>query len=257
MSDDNLSKQSDELEALISIYGDKVTVRTNNEQKTCGIEIDDVTLNVTMLHSYPNESPPIYEISAPFLRGVEKRKVCQKLEDIYAESFIGEPGVIYAWTECIREFVNEWKSRNSESTVDIDETSYDDCDEVSKDIQDKLKLSTSAKCPDILTGGCIEDRKSVFQPHFARVNSMDEVKLVTNYGLFIYDVTQVKVRGLHFCDSMYEGLSKTGNLVCRVGRGPGRRLLIKNGTLISIYWIVTEIRVVYCIVYHILLFSAI
>ena len=197
MSDDNLSKQTDELEALTSIYGDLVTVRMNNGQKTCDIKIDDVTLNVTMLHTYPNESPPIYEISAPFLRGVEKRKVCQKLEDIYAENFIGEPGVIYAWTECIREFVDEWKSVKSDAAnADVGETSGSDCDEVSENLSEKLKLSSDAKCPEILTGGCIEDRKSVFQPHFARVNSMEEVKLVTTVGIWLLDRSGIQMMNM-------------------------------------------------------------
>ena len=35
----------------------------------------------------------------------------------------------------------------------------------------------------------------------------------THEGLFINDVTQVGVRCSHFCDTIYGGLSKTGNLV--------------------------------------------
>lgn len=177
MSDesDNLSKQADELEALMSIYGDSVTVRSNNGQRTCDVRIDDVTLTVTMLFTYPNDSPPIYEISAPSLRGIEKRKLCQQLEDIYADGFIGEPGVIYAWIECIREFMDQ-------SSKDVDEDEVEsDCDEVSDKLSENMKLSdhsSGLKCPEILTGECIEDRKSVFQPHFARVNNLDEVKLV-------------------------------------------------------------------------------
>ena len=184
MSDeiDNLSKQADELEALMSIYGDAVTVCSNNGQRSCDIRIDDVTLTVTMLFTYPNDSPPIYEISAPFLRGVEKRKLCQQLEDIYADGFIGEPGVIYAWIECIREFID--KSSKNESTTEEDEVESD-CDEVSDKLSENMKLdhSSGLKCPEILTGECIEDRKSVFQPHFARVNNIDEVKLVIHFVL--------------------------------------------------------------------------
>ena len=40
---------------------------------------------------YPREAPPTYEISAPFLRGIEKQLLYNKLEAIYAENFIGEP----------------------------------------------------------------------------------------------------------------------------------------------------------------------
>ena len=86
------------------------------------------------------------------------------------------------------EFVDEWKSVKSDAAnADVGEASGSDCDEVSENLSEKLKLSSGAKCPEILTGGCIEDRKSVFQPHFARVNSMEEVKLVTTVGIRLLD----------------------------------------------------------------------
>ena len=186
---DNLSKQADELEALTSIYGDSVVVRSNNGQRTCDISINDVstttsrrfdvTLTVTMLYTYPNDSPPIYEISAPFLRGSDKRKLSQKLEEIYAEGFIGEPGVIYAWTECIREFVEELKKSEDVGGDVADEASSPEVDQVSDHFSDSLKISKEMKCPEIMTGECIEDRKSRFQPHFARVTSLTEVQQVT------------------------------------------------------------------------------
>jgi hypothetical protein len=178
---DNLSKQCDELEALTSIYGDCVVVRSNNGLKTCDVSIDDVTLTVTLLHTYPNDSPPIFEMSAPFLGGSDKRKLSQKLEDIYADGFIGEPGVIYAWIECIREFVEELKS-SKDGDVANDTSSSPDLDEVSDNFSDNLKIDSKdvvVKCPEILTGECIEDRKSVFQPHFAKVTSLAEVQQVT------------------------------------------------------------------------------
>jgi hypothetical protein len=75
MSEDNLSKQCDEIEALTSIYGDAVVTHCTYGQKTCDVKISDgVTLSVTMPYSYPNESPPIFEISAPLLRGNDKNR---------------------------------------------------------------------------------------------------------------------------------------------------------------------------------------
>jgi len=32
-----------------------------------------------------------------------------------------------------------------------------------------------------VTGDCIEDRKSIFQPHFAKVTSQEEVKMVRKF----------------------------------------------------------------------------
>ena len=42
-------------------------------------------------------------------------------------------------------------------------------------------------------------------------------------GLFINDVMQVGGGDSHFCDSFYEDLSKTGNLVWEMGRKRGVR----------------------------------
>ena len=108
------------------------------------------------------------------------QKLTQKLETIYADSFVGEPGVVYAWVECIQEFINQWSaSKGGLSTL----ASFVDNagEELSTDLSTKLSVSSEdeIECPDILTGGCIEDRKSVFQPHFAEVHSVAEVKAVS------------------------------------------------------------------------------
>ena len=182
MSDDNVSKQFDEIEVLTSIYGDAVQVRVNDGQRCCDVTIvADVTLTVTMPASYPNESPPIFEISAPYLNRQDKQVLHQKLEEIYADNFIGEPGVVYAWTECIREFVEKRQCVTTTASKDVDEDAS--FESVTEEFSSGLKIktagsATSAICPEILTGGCIEDRKSVFQPHYAKVTSLEEVQLV-------------------------------------------------------------------------------
>jgi len=186
MCDDNLARQCDEIEALTSIYGDIVHVRSNDGQQCCDVTItNDVTLTVTMPPTYPNDSPPVFEISAPYLNRQDKQRLLIKLEEIYADNFIGEPGVIYAWAECVREFVEECQSVTAVPTtpqakVD-EETSLEG---VSGDFSNRLKIKNSSlscsttKCPEILTGQCIEDRKSVFQPHYAKVTTLEEVHLV-------------------------------------------------------------------------------
>jgi len=183
MSEDNFSKQCDEIEALTSIYGDVVQVRTNDGQQCCDVHInDEVTLTVTMPITYPNESPPVYEISAPYLSRSEKQNLFIKLDEIYADGFIGEPGVVYAWTECIREFVEELKNVTTKTASPADQAAHLSVQDVAENLSGNLKIhpnsSPSVKCPEILTGGCIEDRKSVFQPHYAKVTSLEEVKAV-------------------------------------------------------------------------------
>jgi hypothetical protein len=74
----------------------------------------------------------------------------------------------------------------------------------------------STKCPEIVTGSCIEDRKSVFQAHFAAVSSADEVAAVitsllankkianATHNMYAYRIRKresekVKMRTLVFC----------------------------------------------------------
>jgi len=44
-----------------------------------------------MPENYPRQSPPTYEMSAPFLKSMEKQQLYNKLEEIYADNFVGEP----------------------------------------------------------------------------------------------------------------------------------------------------------------------
>lgn len=173
---DNYTKQTDEIEALTSIYGDTLTVRLNSGQRACEISLEDVTLTVTMPITYPSDSPPSYEISAPFLSGSDKQNLSRKLENIYAEGFIGEPGVIYAWAECVREHVDGW--RENKKFLFSDEALSDEEEKNPEPRQAAEK--SNVKCPEILTGECLEDRKSIFQPHFAKVTSLEEVQAVVN-----------------------------------------------------------------------------
>ena len=55
-------------------------------------------------------------------------------------------------------------------------------------------------------------------------------------GLFINDVTQAGGGGSHFCDTMFEGLSKTGNLVWQRGSENLKicETSLMNGPLIEI-----------------------
>ena len=142
---------------------------------------------------YPSSAPPVYELSAPFLKREEKREIHailgeitkiigmkKKPEHIVSESFflilhtheidevyldnLGEP-VIFAWVERIREYLEKRGTRNEggiENERPGEEESSDQLlESLSLNDDDAIKLPT--KCPEIVTGDCIEDRKSVFQ----------------------------------------------------------------------------------------------
>ena len=112
------------------------------------------------------DSPPTYQLSAPHLRGHDKLELRGMLEDVYADN-AGDP-IVYLWAEKVKEFM---QSR----TIEKEEEEVNHVTEVER--KDEGSVS-SVECPVILTGDCIEDRKSVFQGHCAEVSSVDEVKAV-------------------------------------------------------------------------------
>ncbi|XP_042885020.1 protein IMPACT-B-like [Penaeus japonicus] len=171
MADSNLSLQVDEVEALSAIYGTDFHTESE-EHRTYSIDIAEgsntALLQVTMPPEYPGESPPIYMLSAPWLKGMKRQELCGYLEEIYLEN-AGE-SIVYMWVEKIREFMTE--QAECELVVE-DETS--NCDAVD---MHKLNLEEEVPCPEIYSGDIISDRKSHFQPHLAAVKSTAEVQSV-------------------------------------------------------------------------------
>ncbi|KAK2191240.1 hypothetical protein NP493_55g06046 [Ridgeia piscesae] len=203
----------DELEVLASIYGDDwkvvdVTQRVYSIDITC--EELKLSLQVTLTPGYPSESPPVYQLSAPWLRGEERRELSAILENIYSEN-IGE-NVIYLWVEGVREFVQSRQDGNSETsgvdrmaaqrqeesvtpdvgggdlTVSPRETEADEGveGEGEEEVEDwkfyEYKKDNEGKvadtCPVIYHGEYLHDRKSKFQGHIAAVASEAEVAQV-------------------------------------------------------------------------------
>ncbi|KAG7228739.1 hypothetical protein INR49_008517 [Caranx melampygus] len=74
----------------------------------------DLQAQIILPPDYPSAAPPIYQINAAWLRGPERAKLANSLEDLYVEN-MGE-SILYLWVEKIREFLVE-KSQSSE-TVD-------------------------------------------------------------------------------------------------------------------------------------------
>jgi hypothetical protein len=175
MENDETS-QSEEIEVLCSIYGESLALQPTSDRKCVEMQIGDAVFRLDFPPDYPSVSSPTYQVSAPFLTKHEKDDLDKQLQEILSSS-VGIP-VVYTLSECLRDFL---ETRQKQSKCGLpskfnNPKSKEKADQLVKDLQ-PLKLS-SMECPAILTGDCIEDRKSVFQGHYAPVQNMDEVKAV-------------------------------------------------------------------------------
>ncbi|XP_069953769.1 protein IMPACT-B isoform X3 [Cherax quadricarinatus] len=172
MADNNSACQRDEIEALSSIYGTDFHTESL-EHKTYSVEITEgevsSLLQVTMPPDYPSDSPPIYMLSAPWLKGLQRQELCGYLEEIYLEN-LGE-SVIYLWVERIRQFMVEHDQAREQQDHHQITLSLASCK-----LEDETEDLTP--CPKIISGEIISDRKSHFQPHLAAVKSEAHVKQV-------------------------------------------------------------------------------
>ncbi|XP_035033105.1 protein IMPACT [Hippoglossus stenolepis] len=195
-NDGDLQSQLEEVEAMSSIYGDEWCVIDEVSRIFC-IKISNdleelkltACLQIILPPDYPSAAPPIYQINAAWLRGPERAKLANSLEDLYVEH-VGE-SILYLWVENIREFLVE-KTQSAE-TVDqperVNMTAEEDVDD--EDLPDfrTLKLNTEnahlfldhsndEEVPPIKHGNTITDRRSTFQPHLAPVVTPRQVKMV-------------------------------------------------------------------------------
>ncbi|XP_043238156.1 protein IMPACT-like isoform X2 [Amphibalanus amphitrite] len=145
---DNISLQADEVQALSSIYEQEWKV-------------------MTLTPGYPSESPPQYELLAPWLRGDLRNTLAAHLDGIYCDN-IGS-SILYLWIERVREFLEELQ----ETAPDIEESVSSAAVSPPPTIEADL-----SPCPEIIHGECIVDRKSVFQAHCAPVVTVQQVHQV-------------------------------------------------------------------------------
>ncbi|XP_008280195.1 protein IMPACT [Stegastes partitus] len=197
-NEEDLQAQIEEVEALSAIYGDEWCVIDEASRIFC-IKISDdletpkltACLQIILPPDYPSAAPPIYQINAAWLRGLERAKLANSLEDLYVEH-AGE-SILYLWVEKMRDFLVE-KSQSSE-TVDqpgnVNMTAEEDVDDDDEDMPDfrTLKLNTEnlhlfvdqaddEEVPPIKHGITVTDRRSTFQPHLAPVVTPRQVKMV-------------------------------------------------------------------------------
>ncbi|XP_078801722.1 protein IMPACT isoform X2 [Oryzias latipes] len=195
----DLQAQIEEVEALSSIYGDEWCVIDEASRIFCikissDLEEPKLTacLQIILPSDYPSAAPPIYQINAAWLRGPERVKLANSLEDIYVE----HPGesILYLWVERVREFLVEKSQCSGAEHPGKDSTSAeegvddDDDEEYLSDFM-ALKLNTEnahlfmdpghdEELPLIKHGNPVTDRRSTFQPHLALVVSPRQVKMV-------------------------------------------------------------------------------
>ncbi len=167
MEETNEAKQDEEIEALVAIYGDDISIQPSVKCKSLELNVDQVTLRVTLPSDYPLDSTPKYEISAPFLSREQKEDLDLELVKIISASQ-GDV-VVFALVECLKDFLEQIPDK-SKKVYNVDIV------QVERDLE-KCRLP-SVECPEITTGDCIEDRKSVFQGHYAKVERVEEVKSV-------------------------------------------------------------------------------
>lgn len=194
---EDLQAQIEEVEALSSIYGDEWCVIDEASRIFCikiSNDLDEpkltACLQIILPPDYPSASPPIYQINAAWLRGPERAKLANSLEDLYVEH-VGE-SILYMWVEKIREFLVE-KSQTSEPVQQPEKVNMTAEEEVDddEDVIDlrTLKLNTEnahlfmdrtndEELPPIKHGNTITDRRSTFQPHLAPVVTPGQVKMV-------------------------------------------------------------------------------
>ncbi|XP_054036179.1 protein IMPACT [Dryobates pubescens] len=192
-------QQSDEIEALSSIYGEDWCVVDEDEKIYC-IKISDcldhpkwtLCLQVILPPGYPPAEPPIYQLNAPWLRGQEYVELANSLEEIYLQN-LGE-SILYLWVEKIREVLIE-KAQSSEPEPDVKKTTEEAEDDAGDDFlldyqpiqEDPLQMLNyltpgsqegAEELPPIHHGNPITDRRSTFQAHLAPVVTPRQVKRV-------------------------------------------------------------------------------
>ena len=83
----DLSSQMDEIELLNSMYPEDITVHNDGAGQSLDIRIPGLKEVCCSVHfhlgpEYPSSAPPVYELSAPFLKREEKREIHAILGEI-------------------------------------------------------------------------------------------------------------------------------------------------------------------------------
>jgi len=175
----------EEMEALRAIFPDlDITDMSDSESQELRLEVNFmptsglVNFSVVMTKDYPNIKPPTYHFWAPNFSSGAIEAIKRRLDSIWAE-FTGQP-ILYQWVEAVLE---ELQERDGAEIPDVRRDVEEDANVIASTLaqmsvqhyEEEVK-----ECPEIHTGPAIEDRKGVFQGHFASITSPDQVKTVLN-----------------------------------------------------------------------------
>ncbi|XP_041377001.1 protein IMPACT-like [Gigantopelta aegis] len=238
-TEDNLTRQVEEIEALTAMYPEElvvidevnrtycITLRSQHNARTISIP-----LQFQLPTDYPNEAPPQFQLLASWLRGPERNKI----EDTLSEIYIVNQGesIIYLWIEAVREFLEDFpnmltpNTENSRPPVKpkepatevVDEPEVEGISNLSLDYEhyQSKKDDSSRTCPELIHGEFLWDRKSKFQAHLAAVHHKDEVELVRSklledrkvaaatHNIIAYRIKQTD------SDVMYNGCEDDGEI---------------------------------------------
>ena len=163
--DNNLSLQIDEVEALTSIYEDKLEV-ISEASRTYLFKINSdpyykCNLQFRLPPRYPENEPPYYELHAPWLKADEKEHIHKSLDKLFDQS--GGACILYEWIEFIKEYIDGKIPTEEEK-------------ETSQVVDTPIQIS-QVQIPTIIHGEPITDRRSTFQAHIAAVSQVSEVKV--------------------------------------------------------------------------------
>lgn len=163
-----MDEQNEELEVLLSIYGDEfrtinelareysVIVKCENSPHV-GLEV-----RFTLPCDYPSRSRPRYELINKKMIDVDHiRTIDDNFTRIWDENF--GSGVLYSWVEFVREYLQVAVTCKKEEA---------------QPVVVKQHVKDDVDCPVIHHGAPFTDRKSTFQAHVAAVTTSDEVKIV-------------------------------------------------------------------------------
>lgn len=195
-SDETGYGREEELESIAAIYCNEVTVEPPNcATLKCR---KDLRITFVLPKGYPARyachpsvcwfqviiwllrCPPRLEISAPSLTTAEKQRISAELQRVF-EEHTGEPVLYFAIDAALQmeldsppSSVDNGQAEAVDGVEQWTEKDQKELEEAERRIRQE-KTVAAENVPEIYSGSSVEDRKSVFQAHVARITSKEEV----------------------------------------------------------------------------------
>lgn len=177
-----LELQQDEIAALEAIYDSNWRCVDINKFEI-DVELTEVAqkvlLTITFTETYPLNEPPLFELSAPWMKSVEKEVLHNVLIDCYLSNY-KEP-VVFKWITEINEFANNYLQNKQHSSAKLDKSFTPELPNWSAE-----KLLNVGE--HIVSSELILEKKSYFQGHCLPVHSQCDVD---NLMLFLRSIPKI------------------------------------------------------------------